>query len=502
MSSTNNNGNVLTQSVLDGTTATTRNQGYLYDGVNRLEVAAENGSPDPSTLTAPATCAQVTTSNWCQTYVYDARGNRALLSSSTDPSTGVSSLLVDPTTSASTVPFDVNNHWNANGITYDGGGNLTDAVASPNSLHITYDAENRQVTTTSTIGATTTATTLVYDGEGRRVSKAVGANTTMYVYDASGNLAAEYATAANPDAGTTQYLTADALGSTRLITTGTGTPGLSSRSDYLPFGQEIPTTWGGRTDYQADPSETIKFTSKERDAETGLDFFEARYYSSPQGRFTSPDEFKGGFLDAFSGKAAFQLGPLPYADLSDPQTLNKYAYVRNNPLRYVDPNGHCIEDLCIGEAIVVGAAATATANYLNSPQGQESIRATLTLAGTALDKATDAISSLFRGPSTQAQQTIGLRARPPKHRREFRVQFKLLTPLLEITHGRRAGGKNMDLPGGHDAAKDTFGQLTQGQKVVIDPKTGHESPVPAMFPICSPKFRRNSLAPPSPDELM
>ena len=47
---------------------------------------------------------------------------------------------------------------------------------------------------------------------------------------------------------------------------------------------------------------TQKFTSKERDAESGLDFFEARYYSSAQGRFTSPDEFKGGIVDAFTNK--------------------------------------------------------------------------------------------------------------------------------------------------------------------------------------------------------
>ena len=99
----------------------------------------------------------------------------------------------------------------------------------------------------------------------------------------------------------------------------------------------------------------------ERDAETGLDWFESRYYSSAQGRFTSPDEFKGGFLDAFTGQAAFQPGPLPYADIGDPQTLNKYAYVRNNPLRYTDPNGHCVEDLCIGEAILAYTAATAVA---------------------------------------------------------------------------------------------------------------------------------------------
>jgi RHS repeat-associated protein len=62
-----------------------------------------------------------------------------------------------------------------------------------------------------------------------------------------------------------------------------------------------------------------QFTGKERDAQTGLDFFEARYLSSPQGRFTSPDPLGG--------------------SLADPQTLNKYAYVRNNPLRFTDPTG-------------------------------------------------------------------------------------------------------------------------------------------------------------------
>lgn len=114
-------------------------------------------------------------------------------------------------------------------------------------------------------------------------------------------------------------------------------------------------------------------SGKERDAETGLDFFEARYYSGAQGRFTSPDEFKGGFLDAFTGLAAFQPGPLPYADITDPQTLNKYAYVRNNPLRYDDPNGHCFWDACIVEGAAVwvaGAAVAAGAIYYAEKTGQ------------------------------------------------------------------------------------------------------------------------------------
>jgi RHS repeat-associated protein len=85
---------------------------------------------------------------------------------------------------------------------------------------------------------------------------------------------------------------------------------------------------------------TQKFTGKERDAETGLDYFLARYYSGPQGRFTSPDEFKGEIVDALSGQDIDTDTVLTYADIRDPQTLNKYVYVRNSPLRYVDPDGH------------------------------------------------------------------------------------------------------------------------------------------------------------------
>ncbi len=323
----NNNGNIQTQSIFDGTT--TRNQSFSYDGVNRLTGATETG-------------------NWAQTYVYDAYGNRGLLSSSNDPSTGVSLLLDATTASTTSVPFGTNNRWNAGGAGYDARGNLTGASASPNSFTATYDAENRQIQTVGNIGGTTTTVNYAYDGDGKRVTKAVtGGATTTYLYDAKGDLSAEYSTATNLDSGT-QYLTSDPLGSTRLITTGTTTPAKSGCSDYLPFGQEIPATWGARN-CTPDPSETIKFTRKERDAETGLDFFEARYFSSAQGRFTSPDEFKGGGLDdPLTDKSEETIGPLPYADITDPQTLNKYGYVRNNPLRYVDPDGHDFSDYLQG----------------------------------------------------------------------------------------------------------------------------------------------------------
>ena len=69
-------------------------------------------------------------------------------------------------------------------------------------------------------------------------------------------------------------------------------------------------------------------TGKERDTESGNDYFGARYYASSMGRFMSPD---------WSAKEE----PVPYAKLDDPQTLNLYAYVGNNPLIRTDPTGHC-----------------------------------------------------------------------------------------------------------------------------------------------------------------
>jgi hypothetical protein len=74
-----------------------------------------------------------------------------------------------------------------------------------------------------------------------------------------------------------------------------------------------------------------KFTGKERDAETGLDYFGARYFSSAQGRFTSPDPL------------------IIHPDrLVEPQRLNLYVYARNNPLRYIDPNG--LDDISYDQA--------------------------------------------------------------------------------------------------------------------------------------------------------
>ncbi len=118
----------------------------------------------------------------------------------------------------------------------------------------------------------------------------------------------------------------------------TGSLANMKRHDYLPFGEEI-SAFGGRTSAQGYTPDGIRqqFTQKERDNETGLDYFLARYYSATQGRFTSPDEFKGGPIELFEAAAG---NPTFYADLSDPQSLNKYNYAYNNPLSFVDPDGH------------------------------------------------------------------------------------------------------------------------------------------------------------------
>jgi RHS repeat-associated protein len=138
------------------------------------------------------------------------------------------------------------------------------------------------------------------------------------------------------------WLVTDQLGTPRMIADKSGSLGSVKRHDYLPFGEELSAGLGGRTTAQGYTGDTVrqKFTSKERDNETGLDYFIARYYSSTQGRFTSPDEFSGGPDELYSFVDDASANPTFYADLTNPQSLNKYQYSYNNPLRYVDPDGH------------------------------------------------------------------------------------------------------------------------------------------------------------------
>ena len=116
-----------------------------------------------------------------------------------------------------------------------------------------------------------------------------------------------------------EYYHTDAVGSVRMVTG--ESQQVVSRHDYLPFGEE----WSAPA-----VEESRLFGGKERDSNTGFDYAGARYYASGNGRFSTVDPMQG--------------------RLADPQTLNRYVYARNNPLRFVDPTGlyevdaACLED--------------------------------------------------------------------------------------------------------------------------------------------------------------
>jgi RHS repeat-associated protein len=188
--------------------------------------------------------------------------------------------------------------------------------------------------------------TYSYDGNYKRVNTydSINDRTTIFVYDASGRLAAEYTiNVPPPSVPVISYLTEDALGSVR-VTTNSFTE-VKARRDFLPFGEELYAGLAGRNASQKYSSSTDdtrkKFATYQRDAETGLDFAQSRYYSPMHGRFTSPDEFKGGPDELFDFEDDASDNPTLYADLSNPQSLNKYQYGYNNPYKYSDPEGHC-----------------------------------------------------------------------------------------------------------------------------------------------------------------
>jgi len=175
--------------------------------------------------------------------------------------------------------------------------------------------------------------------------------------------------------GAIYYFFSDHLGSSRVVTDSAGT--IVEESDYYPFGGERIIVDSLDNNY--------KFTSKERDAESGLDFFLARHYSYNVGRFLQPDEFQGGPVDLFSSNDPLPPGPLPYAEITSPQSLNKYAYAYNAPLRYVDPTGHCATALTL--PLCGGAAVGALAG--GPPGAAIGALAGLVFVATALLVATD-----------------------------------------------------------------------------------------------------------------
>jgi RHS repeat-associated protein len=121
-----------------------------------------------------------------------------------------------------------------------------------------------------------------------------------------------------------RWLVTDHLGTPRMVVDQTGNLAGVTRHDYLPFGEEIGAGVGGRTTVQGYRQfEGVRqgFTGYEKDAETKLNFAQARYHSPSQGRFISVDPL------------------LASGTVGNPHSWNRYAYALNNPFRFTDPTG-------------------------------------------------------------------------------------------------------------------------------------------------------------------
>jgi RHS repeat-associated protein len=321
---TGNNGNVATQT---NNATVGRTQNYTYDSLSRLLTAQAQA-------TSGGDC-------WGQNF-----GNGT--SAGDDPLSNLLSISVSKC-SAPSLSVSVTNGSNPTknqitspaGFSYDLAGNST----ADGAYTYTYDAENRIITASGMTGGPYCYT---YDGNGLRVRKAhasggscTGTVTVDMLYwrsisgytiaetDGSGSttnssyneyifFAGRRIAQSNPASGSVYYYFVDHLGSTRVVTTATGTA--CYEVDYLPYGTEnTPSGFPNAC------STRYRFTGYERDLETaygtsaGNDDAFARYYNSRLGRFTSADPLGG--------------------EISDPQTLNMYSYVRNNPINLVDPTG-------------------------------------------------------------------------------------------------------------------------------------------------------------------
>lgn len=245
-----------------------RNESYNYDPVARLTQAS-------------GFYAQ-------RNYTYDRWGNRTAISG------GASQTVAMQQPGGGVTNNRIASVNSGPSYTYDASGNSTYDAAH----NYGYDGESRIVTVDS--GAT-----YFYDTANRRVKKVAGGYTTYYVWEGS-NVVAEYGNVPVGSGGT-RFYHADPL-SNRMITDGSGV--VKGTMDNLPFGED-----GG----VVGENEKHRFTSYERDGETGTDYAMNRQYSNGTGRFTRPDPIGG--------------------SIANPQSFNRFAYTIGDPINLVDPFG-------------------------------------------------------------------------------------------------------------------------------------------------------------------
>jgi len=302
---TANNGNVT---AITNNRDTTRSQSFSYDSLNRISTAK-------TASTTGTTC-------WDEAFGYDPWGNLLTIGRISGYTCSNEELL-----NLSATPQN-----RISGDTYDTAGNLT---VIPSVATYTFNAENQLTATAGVVYA--------YGGDGKRLWKAPSSTPTqpnkLYWYgvgsdpldetDGSGTTAnaafKEYIffggkrIASRDSSNTVNYYFADHLGTARIVANSSGTP--VDDSDFYPF--------GGERSYLNSSPQNYKFTGKERDYESGLDNFGARFDSSSMGRFMSPDPIY-----------------IEEQKMLDPQQLNLYSYVRNNPLNLTDSTGMLVDVNC------------------------------------------------------------------------------------------------------------------------------------------------------------
>jgi len=315
--------------------------GYVYDELNRLTQVGESpfGGSGPG---------------FTQKFIYDRWGNRKIDTVATsNVGGGVTDIdfQVSATNNRLLAPTDTGAPTDK--MRYDAAGNLIwDEYSNPTnpSRELGYDVNNRIGVVKNSLGVELAR--YLYDPDGRRVRRIIGGVETWMVYGIDGELIAEYAYNASTGSPQKEYgyrngnllvvwdstesgnrqlqwLVSDHLGSPRMVVDRSGEVSGIRRRDFLPFGEELASSIGHRNaagaGYIAD-NVRQKFGSYERDNETGLDFAQARFFASVQGRFTS--------IDPLLASARPWL----------PQSWNRYAYSLNRPLSLIDPTGLIDED--------------------------------------------------------------------------------------------------------------------------------------------------------------